>query len=346
MRTPALSSRSLLSFALGKAAALEEPTEMVAGALIEQGLAVVALDRPVLEAGLAVRLRQERVRLAALHAFRAKVLEEVRAVAGARPVVALKGLAYGAWLYPSPEHRPMGDIDLLLRAEDRDAVFDALIARGFRSADGPRPSSHRERSVFRGPVRLELHHSLAVDPRFSFDTETLLSRAGPCPGLEGFLSLDLPDAVAYHAVHQAMHHYTLPLIGWVDLARLLGRIQALGRYHELWDRAGGLGARRALSASVFALRRLDLLEDLSFLPAPIGARLVSRVAIDADGPPPDRHAEPRAFVRGALKLGLADDLPALLRALLGLLRVRVLRPFRRPGSLLHHLASPLPPFRA
>ena len=53
------------------------------------------------------------------------------------PVLAIKGLASGAWLYPAPQDRGVSDADLLVRGEDLGAVIDLLEARGFAFATEP-----------------------------------------------------------------------------------------------------------------------------------------------------------------------------------------------------------------
>lgn len=53
------------------------------------------------------------------------------------PVLAIKGLASGAWLYAAPEDRGVSDADLLVRREDLGTVIDLLEARGFAFASEP-----------------------------------------------------------------------------------------------------------------------------------------------------------------------------------------------------------------
>lgn len=53
------------------------------------------------------------------------------------PVLAIKGLASGVWLYGAPQDRGVSDADLLVRREDLGAVIELLEARGFAFASEP-----------------------------------------------------------------------------------------------------------------------------------------------------------------------------------------------------------------
>jgi len=53
------------------------------------------------------------------------------------PVLAIKGLASGAWLYAAPQDRGVSDADLLVRGEDLGTVIGLLEACGFAFATEP-----------------------------------------------------------------------------------------------------------------------------------------------------------------------------------------------------------------
>jgi len=76
-----------------------------------------------------------------------QLLNRFRHVAGRRwlaaiadagiPVLAIKGMASGAWLYPQAQDRGISDADLLVRGSDLGTVLDLLQDNGFAFADVP-----------------------------------------------------------------------------------------------------------------------------------------------------------------------------------------------------------------
>jgi len=48
------------------------------------------------------------------------------------PLIVLKGAAFLDWIYPNPELRQMGDLDLLIKKEDRERGFALLQSLGYR----------------------------------------------------------------------------------------------------------------------------------------------------------------------------------------------------------------------
>ncbi len=83
---------------------------------------------------------------------------------GGVPVTLLKGISIADQHYPAPHHRPMGDIDILVREQDCAWVESMMLRRGFTPKDGYRaddgdahrpPLLHRERDVW-----VEIHTAL------------------------------------------------------------------------------------------------------------------------------------------------------------------------------------------
>ncbi len=76
------------------------------------------------------------------------------------PCAVLKGSSHSAF-YPSPDLRPLGDIDLLVERENVQKASELLIAKGFRESEGDHPfhvSFHR-----RGTT-VELHFEVSSFP--------------------------------------------------------------------------------------------------------------------------------------------------------------------------------------
>lgn len=87
---------------------------------------------------------------------RVQALEELKATYQKEHVrfFTVKGLDVAA-LYPVPAYRTMGDMDIVLSAEDRERVYGAMTRLGYTL----RPGGY-ERHYARGGVKLELHDHL------------------------------------------------------------------------------------------------------------------------------------------------------------------------------------------
>ncbi|MEO5705624.1 MAG: nucleotidyltransferase family protein [Alteraurantiacibacter sp.] len=138
------------------------------------------------------------------------------------PFAVLKG-GWLAWhAYPSPAHRPMRDIDLLVRTEDAIAAFAALEAAGFtRRADDVTPLDHALVHAKHLPplfapdkrVAVELHTRIIHDvPAGDLtgsigDSAALLARTVP-RDLGGFVvpTLSPTDTLLHLIVHAAYDH--------------------------------------------------------------------------------------------------------------------------------------------
>jgi len=160
---------------------------------------------------------------------------EARAVEAA----VLKGIAYEERLYAGePGARPAADVDLLVRPRARGAAFAALAALGYRAAAGApgydQPDYHEvtfRRGAGGGAIVVDLHFALAPPRRCRIDHEALWAAMQPL-SVDGFAARTLGDAhaAANQALHMAIHHFDVPALYLVDLARLGDRV------------AGGRGA--------------------------------------------------------------------------------------------------------
>ncbi len=172
-----------------------------------------------------------RARLAAL--VRAEAQAAVAGLAldalAARGVVpiALKGADLARRVYPSPELRPMVDLDFLVGDSELEVAEEALVARGFRSArERSGRLVAREVEVERGKVRIELRSTLSQYPRwnraFPIDTAAMRRRALDAE-LAGRRVRRLEDAdhLLYLLYHLGVVHLFRGPLWFLDLDRLL-----------------------------------------------------------------------------------------------------------------------------
>lgn len=300
-----MNSRQLVEVALGRRDVIGDE-QTVAHQLGVQGLSVLALKTGRLTDGMRRRLLRDRSRLAAMHALRLRALDVVREEAERLdcPVAVTKGFAYALELYDEPEERPMVDVDVLVPDGRHHDMATALLARGFRDADPERLGKPRERKMAQGPVLIEVQDAVGGDRRFRFPPDLLLARSRPLPDLPGFATLSEADALGYHAAHQAMHGYRLPLVGYFDLMHLMRRTRDVDAAVERARVSGALGALRT-SLSIAQSLGLDV-----DVPASLQAQRaevwLARMLVPPNGAPPERHASLPLPYHLALRVVLSD----------------------------------------
>jgi hypothetical protein len=222
--------------------------------------------------------RPQRLRLAAAHASAEAATcrllpERDRVIALLRDAglsaLPLKGCALTDTLYKDPSLRPMGDIDLLLRAEEIDRAASLLRGLGYET-DGIDPRGetfffHREASLF-----IDAHTDLDPSGRFRIRSEDLWAESGPSSIGHG-QSL----AVRHHFAHALLHaarHRLAGLGPLVDATWMADRWpKAVG-----WETLPELAARwRCRHALAFALEAAGLLFGLD-VPVETRRRLAPR----------------------------------------------------------------------
>jgi hypothetical protein len=153
-------------------------------------------------------------------------------------VIVLKGGALAWTVYASPALRPMVDLDLLVRPEHIERVGRVLEALEFHRSESlaARMVPFQERFgggamwIREGDGRmtgLDVQHDLVgVDwcrQAFPIEADALWEAARPLD-LGGTLAKQLSpaDALIHLCLHPPLHHgYTWPLIGYVDIDRLI-----------------------------------------------------------------------------------------------------------------------------
>src|SRR5262249_54200385 len=118
--------------------------------------------------------RQDRTVTATRNLLYAQAAEECLEALARRGLdgVLLKGLAYETFLYDRPGCRPTGDIDILVRGEQRRAACETLAALGFEpkaAAPGFDEPDYHEIAWTRGQIDIDLHLALAPLARCSID---------------------------------------------------------------------------------------------------------------------------------------------------------------------------------
>jgi hypothetical protein len=146
-----------------------------------------------------------------------RLLHELHA-AGVR-ALPMKGAAVSERLYPSPAHRPMGDLDLLV-LDGFDTAVGHLVAQG---AEVLERADHAwtVRDAATG-LLVELHRSVTSAPGFfPVHAAGLWGRSQAVTRLVGRLPA-AEDLLVHLALHAAFQHgFALTLVQWMDVRRLL-----------------------------------------------------------------------------------------------------------------------------
>jgi hypothetical protein len=182
---------------------------------------------------------------------RQTVLAEVLAAlrdAGVRAAL-LKGCALVGTIYPDPATRPMLDVDLLVPAPRMADAARALYTIGFTRAGRARTLSgyHHAITFSRADMVVELHRNIVQHNRTALRTGDLWRRAVPDPLGSGGERLDRVDELLVCMIHIARHELAVPLLNYVDVARLTARLDAAERA-ELDRRAREFKVTRAIAA--------------------------------------------------------------------------------------------------
>lgn len=145
------------------------------------------------------------------------------------PTLAVKGAGLAHTVYDKPWHRPMGDVDLLVRRAHCQPLLGALVRHGFEPRPPPaaRPRSHGAfgewrlvRRVGGVEVKLDVHEQLDKLAARPVSHAEIFARARPLPELEPLLVPAAEDHALLVALHLATSELRHP-VGLLDLAQLL-----------------------------------------------------------------------------------------------------------------------------
>lgn len=160
-------------------------------------------------------------------------------------VAFLKGFANAHTLYPDPELRAQGDLDLLVRAADRDRLVALLTDRGFRFRPS-RPSpwgliseaSYLPFVSSDGACDIDIHIQPDAYPAYrSLDTERLFRRARPVAAGELSVRIPAPE----HALVLCVTNTAKDKFGIYGVRKVIDAIMLLRGAGALdWDEVRGL----------------------------------------------------------------------------------------------------------
>lgn len=259
----------------------------LADLLEAHGLAPLAsyhLEGNVVGAGLPAQFREKLLALyqGVVNDNVFKVMTLRRALtASPVPVVVLGGLAAVDWLYPHLAFRPLGDLRMVVRAEDAEPFAAAARQGGF--SPGAAGAGGRTLHFTDGKIGFDIQEGLwpgaPADP-------AILPAASRVPALGPHVFRPSPeDALLATVAEQAETGLMAPLLGFVDLREIL----ALAPPPDpavVRRRAAALGLTRALLGSMRLLA--------SFFPGSAAAA----AALEPELPVLDRAAV-EAVVHGA-----------------------------------------------
>jgi hypothetical protein len=127
-------------------------------------------------------------------------------------------------IYEDPAERPMSDVDLLVPPHLHARAERVLRRLGFWRVGSPRQQSRLHHAVGykRKGASIDLHRSIVQPWRSRVDVDALWQRAVPISA--GLWRLDPVDEAVIHLGHIARHELMVPVINYVDAARLLDRV--------------------------------------------------------------------------------------------------------------------------
>lgn len=192
------------------------------------------------------------------------------------PLVLLKGAALAATLYPNPGLRGLGDLDILIRVEDRTRVDTLMQANGFtillELADGFGDDFRSEKTFVRNDNRgisVDLHWHVINVPSYVrqvsvdwFWARTLEVSFGKlCAQVWNW------DAQLLHLIEHFFIHHQMRGVRWShDIALLLALHQSELHWDEILNAAHQFHVLPALNAT------LTLIEDVWGVPVSASVR--------------------------------------------------------------------------
>jgi hypothetical protein len=287
--------------ALLEAAEHHALTPLLHRALVSTG-AADTLPPPARDA-----LAERAAGVAARNLLFADELNEILTLAAQRSlcVAPLRGLALGERLHGDASLRPMGDLDLLVRKHELDAMTVLLRERGYEEIDR-RPGFARAFSYTlefakhrHGWMIVEPHWTIAYPPfgeRVAMDRVWRRCQRGAVAGVETWrlASADLLLHLCLHATHKGAH---APLLWLYEIDRLVRRESAA------LDWLTFVAEAEAAAMTTLIAPVINIVCNLLYTPVPPGVR-------DTLGRPP-AQARDRWLARLAAPESRADGRESL-----------------------------------
>lgn len=124
----------------------------------------------------------------------ARILEALQSLS--RPPILLKGIAYAYELYPDPNARLVGDIDLMFDSEEVDMALEHLSRKGFERIPPP---------LKRGGIVNELAWSVGIGPNYQ---EFIRRIKEPSQDRETYLKIHIGGMEFLVEIHHALINLT------------------------------------------------------------------------------------------------------------------------------------------
>lgn len=222
--------------------------------------------------GMPKEIRAQLAVLERLHAFRAGIMEDLLRALSADladkglSLLVLKGAALAATVYPGFSHRTMGDLDLLVRADEARQAEQVALSSGWCHVEGVPGAAFYDAHHHLPPledarglgIRLELHHHIMpAHAPFVLPVEQLWASATPAGVIAGASSatgnpspvdvrVPSPELLLLHAcIHFAWSHclWTGAWKAFRDVALILrSPLLDLDEFLKLAKSAKALGA--------------------------------------------------------------------------------------------------------
>jgi hypothetical protein len=218
------------------------------------------------------------------HFRNASFLNELRELLGLFkkeniPLILLKGAALLAAVYDDPAHRPMSDIDLLIREEDLERAHHLILKEGYQLIGVEYWPWWRkfggERAYLGDVFRIDLHwrlEFLGLQPS-SGDIFTR-TRKATISGAEALILL--PEELLLHLIHHMVYqHLYLRLIWLFDILKVTTTLKEEIDWERIYDMARELSLNHPL---FFGLK-----EAKELLRAPIPEKLIKEEASPSFG---------------------------------------------------------------
>lgn len=257
----------------------------------------IARNRTAAPDDVREHLREASVRLTARAlALAAELRVILRALAAAGIACApLRGVALAERLYGDACTRPAGDLDLLVRRDDIDAVEATLTMLGFRAVD--RHAGFAREFSYTLEMARDAHGGIVVEPHWTLAYPPFVdaldmhriwarSRAGHVVGETALLLA--PEAMllnlCLHLVHKAPD---VPLLWVLDIDRLVRRESDAIDWDELIGLARGARLERQLAAGLCHATSLlgtplppEVMPALNTAPGPLDRLLGAESGVD------------------------------------------------------------------
>ena len=218
------------------------------------GSLVFSLDPDIKNASLDVlRKQRQGYVVGSLHLEGSARLMTKALDAWGRPWAIMKGFALARRVYDQPWMRLSGDIDILVRPEDRDEALAVLYSIG--GEDGPQMIQPHEQTVYIKGIGIDLHNAPMRKGRLRFNPAAdWLSRT---QHIEIFPGLSEHDELVLSFIHPAVTEYLAArMVRMLDIVLQVRRNREAIDWRRVADEVLGLGLANAACATALRVNQL------------------------------------------------------------------------------------------